>query len=224
MLYEFTKLYLEKCEFDNLVFMGPPGWWTNMNEYPPCWDKEKYPELPPGRDSEFLVDLCYNPLKDVVNKVIDRSGLKECNPTPTQVFENIDVIARGEEDPWFKRHASLSQHFNKGLMDKLWIRNLAPHERECAQNGSFYTEDGNHRALVYALYIKLTEMDYEPVEAIHATSWDIASGILGHLPQAASILENNGKLEDNKHCKAEFSLPIGMQIHINKRRNRLRKT
>ena len=216
-MYEFTKLQLEREEFFNLVFMGPPSWWENEEEYPPCWDKEKYPELPPGKDTEFLVGLCYKPLKDVANMVIDRSGLKGQNPTPTEVFENIDVIARGEKDLWFKRHARLSQCFNKGLMDKLWIRNLAPHERESAQNGSFYTEDGNHRALVYALYIKLTEMHYDPVEAIHATSWDIASGILGHLPQPADVLEHSVELQYNRHPKEEWKLPNGIQINRYKR-------
>ena len=220
MLYDFTKLYLKKCEFDNLVFMGPPSWWYNEEEYPPGWDKEKDPEPPPiGKDTEFLVSLCYNPLKDVVNKVIDKSGLRGQNLTPTEVFENMDVIARGEKYPWFKPHARLSRCFNKGLMDKLWIRNLTRHERESAQNGSFYTEDGNHRALVYALYIELTEMEYKPVKAIHATSWDIASGILGHLPQPAHALEKDGKLERNKHRKEKFSLPIGIDIQVNETNN-----
>ena len=202
MLYEFTKLYLQKCEFENLVFMGPSRSWT---------------EPPPEKDTKFLVSLGYQPLKEVVKKVIERSGLKGQNPTPTEVFESIDVIARGDTEPWFKTHARLSRCFNKGLMDKLWIRNLASHERASAQNGSFYTEDGNHRALVYALYIELTEMDYEPVEAIHATSWDIASGILGHSVQPASVLENDGKLEGNKHRKEKFSLPIGIDIQMCRR-------
>ena len=221
-MYEFTRLKLTKDEFENLVFMGPPNWWTEKDKYPPCWDKDKYPELPPGKDPGFLVDLCYKPLKDVVNKVIDRSGLKGQNPTPTEVFKGIDVVARGEKVPWFERHARLSQRFSKGLMDKLWIRNLARHERKSSRNESFYTEDGNHRVLVYALYIELTEMSYEPVEAIHATSWDIASGILGHLPQPADALEHSGKLQYNgqytKHCKEDVSPSNGIQINTYRRR------
>ena len=216
-MYEYTELKLTKDEFYNLVFMGPPGWWTNMDEYPPCWDKEKYPEMPPGNDSKFLIDLCYKPLKHVVSEVIDKSDLKGQNRTPTQVFESIDVIARGEKDPWFGRHARLAQCFNKDLMDKLWVRNLAPHERDISRNGSFYTEDGNHRALVYAVYIELGKAAYEPVNAIHATSWDIASGILGHLPQPANILENSGKLQKNKYCKDKFCLPTGIQINTYER-------
>ena len=74
-------------------------------------------------------------------------------------------------------------------------------------------EDGNHRALVYAMHVRLGKMKYSPVEAIHATSWDIASGILGFLPQRAAVLEHNGELQDEKHLQEEFRLPIGIQIN-----------
>ena len=215
--YEFTKLKLKKEEFFNLVFMGAPNWWEDESKYPPCWDKEKYPELPPGKDTDFLIDLCYKTLNEVVEKLIDKSGLRGQNPHPTDVLESIDVIARGETEPWFNRHVELSRSFKKGLMDKLWIRNLAPHEKKHAQNESFYTEDGNHRSVVYALYIKLTSMDYEPVKAIHATSWDIASGILGHLPQHADYLEHEGKLQYPKSFKNGWTLPRGIRINRYKR-------
>ncbi|MYB65393.1 hypothetical protein F4083_11320 [Candidatus Poribacteria bacterium] len=46
MLYEFTKLELQKEEFDNLVFMGDPPWWTGINKYPLNWDRWKQPYLP----------------------------------------------------------------------------------------------------------------------------------------------------------------------------------
>lgn len=217
MIYEFTKLKLTKDEFFNLVFMGAPPWWENKEKYPPCWDKEKYPELPPGKDTEFLIGLCYNTLNEVVEKLIDKSGLRGQNPHPTEVLENIDVIARGETENWFNRHVELSRCFEKGLMDKLWIRNLGPHERKSDPSRSFYTEDGNHRAVVYALYIKLTEKPYELVDAIHATSWDIASGILGHLPQPTDYLEHGGKLQHDTKTKNEWTLPSGIQINRFKR-------
>ena len=78
-------------------------------------------------------------------------------------------------------------------------------------------EDGNHRALVYAMYIELWEMDYNPVDAIHAMSWDIATGILNFRPEKAASLEHNGELEDKKRLRKEFTLPIGMQIKTYKR-------
>ena len=88
-------------------------------------------------------------------------------------------------------------------MERLWIRNLtywekAPGEwtgERCNQpDCSFYVVDGNHRALVYAVHVLCGEI-YKPVKALHATSWDIASGILGWQPNPAYALENDGKLK-----------------------------
>ena len=204
-MYQFTRLKLDRREFENLVFMGEPPWWRE--------DEERH---------RFLLDICYKPLKEVALKVIEISGLERQDQCPVKIFDSIDIIAKNkkselEKEPWFKSHARLSLSFNKGLMDKIWIRNLASHERKISQNGSFYTEDGNHRALVYAVYLELGKAVYEPVDAIHATSWDIASGILGHRPQPADILENNGELRGSKHRKEKFHLPIGIQIDTYKR-------
>ena len=205
-MYEFTRLKLEKDEFENLVFMGYPPWWKE--------DKERH---------KFLLDICYKPLKTVVEKVIEKSGLEGNDLLPIKIFDSIDIIAKDEKgkdekEPWFKSHARMSLSFNKGFMDKLWVRNLAPHEKNVSPDGTFYMEDGNHRALVYAMHIKLGKATYEPVDVIHATSWDIASGILGHKPQSADILENNGKLQGNKHHRKEFSLSNGIQINTYRRR------
>lgn len=182
-MYEFTNLQLSREEFNNLVFMGPPS----------SWKKEK-------QKHEFLLSLSYKNLKYVAQKVIEKAGIKGRDPNPTEVFENIDIIPAGDETPWFKRHACLSQHFHKSLMGKIWIRNLTKFEggeRDKCPTGTFYIEDGNHRALVYAVHIECGTATYEPMDAIHATSWDLASGILGHPVQSAHVLENNGRLQDN---------------------------
>lgn len=206
MLYEFTTLKLNRSEFDNLVFMGYPPWWKENKEH-----------------HRFLLDICYKPLKEVAQKVIGRSGLYGEDLTPVKVFESIDIVAMDkkghvEKEAWFKRHACISRSFNKGLMGELWIRNLAPHERKASPNGTFYIEDGNHRALVYAVYIELGKAVYEPVDAIHATSWDIACGILGHSMQPMDVLEHNGKLQCNKARKESFNLPIDIQVGTYERR------
>ena len=171
MLYEFTRLKLDRSEFDNLVFMGEPPWWRE--------DKERH---------RFLIDICYKPLKEVAKKVIEQSGLEGQDRIPVKIFDSVDITARNEkgvveEKSWFKRHACLSLSFEKDLMDNLWIRNLAkscvdPRERKHSPNGTFYIEDGNHRALVYAVHLELGKTIYEPVDAVHAASWDIANGIL----------------------------------------------
>jgi len=204
-MYEFTELELSQEEFDNLLFMNPPDEW-------------KKPEC---EEHEFLLDICSKPLKVVVEKVRERSGLKGPNIDPTKVFRSIqDVKAGNENMPWFKRHFLLSKNFNKDLMNRLWIRNLThwKHanskwvgERENHPECSFYITDGNHRALVYAMHIDCSEDTYEPAKALHATSWDIASGILGWQPQPAHALEHNGKLQrkgKSHHYKGDFHMNI----------------
>ena len=226
MQYDYTKLDLEIDEFYNLVFMGAPAWWENIDEYPPCWDKEKQPYLPMPERQHVLNGLCFKPLKEVVDLVIDESGLDPDNHTAAEIFDNIKIKARGEDYPWFSPHVRLAKRFEIRLMPRLWIRNLARHERQSAKQGSFYTDDGNHRALVYAMLVKCKDdFQYKPVKALHATSWDITSGFLGYTPQLANNLEHNGKLQYDSlryyiKKKNEFDLPIGIHISINKRKER----
>lgn len=223
--YVFTELRLTDPEFMNLVFMGTPPWWECEDAYPPCWDKRN--EIPEGKDHDFLLGLCYRPLKQVAESVISRSGADRENATATEVFQQIDVVARFEKTSWFASHTKLSQCFEESLMGKLWIRNVADCNKECRERkyspeGSFYLEDGNHRALVYAVKCLLPndKTEYKPVKAIHATSWDIAQGGLGYPPQVASVLEHEGKLEYgqrvDKCCVSNSTVADSIQIYINK--------
>ena len=182
--YEFTRLELEDYEFDNLVFMGPP----------PIW--EKYPD-----DHEFLLELCFKPLKEVAQIVKQKSHILKPSKSPqnaTEVFKRLhdaNIKPKDEDQSWFRRHMLLSENFHKELMGSLWIRNLANYpggEKDKCPDGSFYIEDGNHRALVYAMMVAFDET-YEDVEALHATSWDIADGILGHPCQPTQALDRDGK-------------------------------
>ena len=194
--------------------MGEPPWWKK--------DEDRH---------RFLLDICYKPLKEVAKKVIEQSALEGQDRMPVKVFDSIDIIATDEngqveKEPWFKRHACLSLCFNKNLMGELWIRNLAkscvdPCERKHSPKGTFYIEDGNHRALVYAVHLELGMAVYEPVDAIHATSWDIANGILGHPMQPMDVLEHGGELQCDKGLTTEFNnLPSNIQINTYKRSNK----
>ena len=179
---EFTELELDANEFENLVCMGPP----------PIW--QKYRE-----ENEFLLKLCHRPLKEVVQIVKNESITLNQGERPqntTEVFKRLcdkNIKAKYETTPWFRRHKLLSEHFHKELMGKLWVRNLANYEREKCPEGSFFIEDGNHRALVYAMMVAFSEETYEPVKALHATSWDIADGILGYTCHPVQGLEHDGK-------------------------------
>ena len=205
--YEFTELELCEDEFFNLVFMNAPDDW-----------KKKEAE------NNFLMDICTSPLEEVVKEVREKSSYK--GNDPTEVFRNISVVAEGEDKPWFARHANISQQFDKDRMDRLWIRNLSCYqdrdgrpkgERICCPTGSFYADDGNGRALVYAMHIECGRTKYSKVDAIHATSWEIATGILKFPPQRAAALEHDGKFQGDKILIDEFQIPIGIQINWQKR-------
>ena len=190
---EFTRLQLTENEFNNLVFMGAPSWWTGAESYPPGCDPGKTPKPPVREGDRFLDSLGFKPLQHVAQKVIERSGLNGRNLNPTKVFENIDIIPRYDQKPWFQKHANISRNFHKSLMTPIFIRNLAHDERNQLSQ-TFYVEDGNHRVLVYAVHIACGATTYEPVKAIHATSWEPAK-ILDHPVQSATALEHNGKLQ-----------------------------
>lgn len=189
MLYEFTKLQLEKDEFYNLVFMNASCKWKKHL----CEDN-------------VLRQICTKPLHCVVKKVIEKSGLTGDNLRPTEIFEKIKEKAPGEGEPWFKRFARLSEEFDKSKMLPISIRNLRKCGKEqCNKASQFYIEDGCCRSLVYALKLELEERcEYEPVEAIHATSWALANRVLDFIPQwdfvpqKAAELVNEGKFPDDK--------------------------
>lgn len=205
--YIFTDVELTETEFNQLIFMGPP----------PIW--QKYPEA-----HKFLRGLCLTPLASVVENVLAEVKGHPC-PTPQSVFEYLThenpisaktVSGENEQHPWFRRHLLLCKAFERELMPPLWIRNLAKNERKKVPRaeGSFYIEDGNHRALVYAVLLKYGKARYEPVQGLHANSWDIAEGILGHSCRPAKALENDGNFptEGRKN-------PITKEVIIKKRKH-----
>lgn len=219
--YEFTEVELTQKEFDNLVFMGPP----------PIWEKyrndEKY-----GQD--FLYSLCYQPLGCVAKKVVEKARETRDTSDPTEIFESLvgqKIKPRKddknfEDDPWFMPHKLLCKGFEKEVMGKLWIRNLTDYpggerEKDKSPEGSFYVEDGNHRALVYAVRIECGKDQYKSVKALHATSWDIADGILGHPCQPATALECDGKFPTHGRTSpniAKRNMPYKSGFHAPIRR------
>ena len=213
MLYEFTELQLDVWEVHNLVFMNEPDWWKN--------DQGQH---------DFLLKLCGKPLHKVVEEVKQKSGQTGEKIDPIEVFKSVqDIFAQTENgdlesDPWFKSNLDLSKDFNLNLMPPIWIRNLSENlgnnqesERDKCPNGTYYIEDGNTRALIYALKINGRANKYKLVPAIHATSWEIASGVLGHLPQKADVLENKGVLPHKKQFKQSIHFPIGIRADFYER-------
>ncbi len=155
---------LSREEFDKLIFMVNPHEW------------EDHPHDP---SHKFFLGICYKQLKDVVQKVINESenGAKSA----VEVFNGLRHIrVKGEERPWFERHLILAENFDKTLMTRLCIRNRTDSGKEQDSGGDFYIQDGSHRALVYAVRVECGEEKYDDVEALYASSWDVAIGILAY--------------------------------------------
>ena len=206
-MYEFTQLSLERDEFDNLMFMGPP-----------TRECDKF-------EDEWLLSLCNLPLKEVANRVIDKATDLG---TAARAFGSIDVISNAyNHHPWFKRHELISLYFHKNLMDRIWIRNLSDwgspddknQERLKQPNCSFYIIDGNKRSLVYAVMLQLGQMQYLPVEALHSASWDFASGILGWQgwPGNIDALIDDGKLRLTSKYRLEATEPEPYSMLVSQR-------
>lgn len=94
--------------------MGPPHEWEVHSDDP---------------SHEFLLDICFNKLKDVVQKVINES--KNVENSAVEVFKGLRHLrVKGEDRPRFERHLILAEHFEKSLMRRFWIRNRTNDERE----------------------------------------------------------------------------------------------
>ena len=103
--------------------------------------------------------ICGKTLETIVKDIRNKGN------NPLEVFYELS-----KQDSWFERYFVLSARFDPRLMERLWIRDLYPHEN---QQGSFYIEDGCHRSLVYAMYIHFKQLDYEesPALAYHTSTW-----------------------------------------------------
>ena len=194
---ELTNLELTKQEFYKLIFMGPP----------PIWRKYK-------AEHDFLLNLTFSPLKDVVEMVIEES--RSDKKSAVSVFKGLDhITSRNAYDydkkgKWFNRHAILAENFNRMLMPPLWIRNRSIHGDEAKHDeDAFYIHDGNHRALVYAVRLSLGEEgEYDPVKALHAASWKFAESILGFECLTPEGLLQDGHLyPDNRDYVKGFHSP-----------------
>ena len=71
-----------------------------------------------------------------------------------------------------KNFAIISAKFDPRLMGELLVRPLTAYEKPAhSPKIRFYLEDGNHRALVYAVFLKLHAETYQPVRVIFSKDW-----------------------------------------------------
>ena len=145
---EYKTFTMRESDFDDLVFMeANDAVWAN---------------------NQKLVDLLTPKGKSrTLKEVVDRILKVYPHESPIQVFKQLS-----EDEPWFEGCFLISARFDPRLMGELLIRPLAPYEKSAhSPHIRFYLEDGNHRALVYAVFLRLCAEEYRPVRVIFSKDW-----------------------------------------------------
>ena len=145
---EYKTFTLRESDFDDLVFMEANDVvWAN--------NQKLVDILTPKGESRTL--------KEVVDRILEAYP----HESPIQVFKHIS-----EDEPWFEGCFLISARFDPRLMGELLIRPLAAYEKPVhSPKIRFYLEDGNHRALVYAVFLRLCADAYQPVRVIFSKDW-----------------------------------------------------
>lgn len=144
---EYEIICLNETQFRNLVFMG-------TNDYVWLSNWKLVNKLTPDGESRTL--------QDVVNRIVAEYRYD----SPIEIFKHLS-----EKEPWFDGCFIASARFDYRLLGELKIRRLTEEEKKDSPCGSFYLEDGNHRALVYLVFLCLGAEEYKPVRAIVSKDW-----------------------------------------------------
>lgn len=145
---EYSPCCLDKEQFNNLVFMQTNKW---------VW-----------ADNQELVDkLAPEGKPRTLNAVVERILREYRYDHPINIFKHLSI-----DELWFEGCFIVSARFDPRLLGELKIRPLEPEEKGVSPDGSFYLEDGNHRALVYSVFLRLGKKEYEPVRAIVSDNWE----------------------------------------------------
>ena len=145
---EYKTFTLRETDFHDLVFMeANDAVWAN---------------------NQKLVDILTPEGKSrTLKEVVDRILKVYPYESPIKVFKHLS-----DDEPWFEGCFLISARFDPRLMGELLIRPLAAYEKLAhAPNIRFYLEDGNHRALVYAVFLRLHAETYQPVRVIFSKDW-----------------------------------------------------
>ena len=155
--YHFELITDEDVFLDNLIWMGAPKeWWANTDFA--TKEGKVYTKIAPKGKSRSL------------RSVVERIRANYSGSTPEELFTSLY-----QESDWFGRHLSLSTRFDPLLLSALWARSARHYEKgECEGSrwqDTLYIEDGNHRALVYAMRILCEVEEFMPVPIIWCQSW-----------------------------------------------------
>ena len=145
---EYKTFTLSEADFYDLVFMeANDAVWAN--------NQKLVDTLTPKGKSRTL--------KEVVDRILKAYPYE----SPIKVFKHLS-----EDEPWFEGCFLISARFDLRLMGELLVRPLAAYEKPAhSPKIRFYLEDGNHRALVYAVFLRLCAERYQPVRVIFSKDW-----------------------------------------------------
>ena len=147
---EYQTICLDEAQFRNLVFMG-------TNDYVWLSNQELVDKLTPNDKSRTLEDVASRIIKEYPD-----------DDSPIKLFKRLS-----DNEPWFDGCFITSARFDYRLLGELKIRPLNEKEKKDSPDGSFYLEDGNHRALVYLVFLRLDLIkEYKPVRAIWSKDWE----------------------------------------------------
>ena len=145
---EYEAFTLSEADFYDLVFMeANDAVWSN---------------------NQRLVDILTpkgksRTLKEVVDRILKAYPYE----SPIKVFKHLS-----EDEPWFEGCFIISARFDSRLIGELLVRPLTAYEKPAhSPKIRFYLEDGNHRALVYAVFLRLYADAYQPVRVIFSKDW-----------------------------------------------------
>lgn len=151
----YRRISLDYEKFRNLVFMGTNATVWHQNQ-------DLVDKLTPEGKSRTL--------GDVVDRIIEEYRHSP-DDLPLQIFKRLS-----DDEPWFKESFTMSARFDPRLLGELKIRPLDTadsEEKNISPSGSYYLEDGNHRALVYLLFLRLGVIKvYDSVQAIISDHWE----------------------------------------------------
>ena len=144
----YQTFTLNEVDFHDLVFME-----ANDN----VW-----------ADNQTLVDTLTPKGKSrTLKEVVDRILKVYPYQSPIQVFKHLSA-----DEPWFDGCFTISARFDPRLLGELLIRPLTAYEKPAhSPKIRFYLEDGNHRALVYAVFLRLHAVAYQPIRVIFSRDW-----------------------------------------------------
>jgi len=144
----YKTFTLNEADFDDLVFMeANDAVWAN--------NQKLVDTLTPKGKSRTL--------KEVVDRILAVYPYE----SPIEVFKQLS-----KDEPWFEGCFIISARFDPRLMGELLIRPLTAYEKPAhSPKIRFYLEDGNHRALVYAVFLRLCAGAYQPVRGIFSKDW-----------------------------------------------------